>query len=517
MAMADSTARDYDSVFEEQVAEALQARGYQVHRQVGLAGFFIDLAIADPDHADRYLLGIECDGAAYHEARSARDRDRLRQAVLEDHGWIIHRIWSTDWFRRPQEQLDRVAAAVEAAKVELGARRERGASTPRATLEIVTVDRGDVTEIGLTATTAATAVSVPYIEAAPRRPGHIVCDLHETPTGLLTAMAEEVVGVEGPVHIDEIINRIRDAWGLKRAGGRIQDAVERAVKVGVRQMRLVEGEDFYWLPGTEPVVRDRSCAKSASLRRPEMLPPTEIRMALVDLVAQNFGATEDQAVQAASRAFGMKSTSSQLRQIILNGVNAALKDGVLARQDSLIGLGPHAPVRMQHCPEPSPVETLIARGEGECIEFKQTLRWDTRQGTLNTRLEDVVIKTLVALANRLGGTLLIGVADDGTIKGIADDLGTFAGSVDRLELHLTNLLANHFGQAFKAAKISVSFPKVGEVTVCRVDIQRSRTPVWVKLADRSGVVTERLYVRSGNSSQELSPSQAATYEREHFV
>lgn len=516
MAMAEATARDHDSVFEEQVAEALQARGYQVHRQVGIAGFFIDLAVADPEHADRYLLGIECDGAAYHEARSARDRDRLRQAVLEDHGWIIHRVWSTDWFRRPQEQLERVIAAIEAAKIEIGARQERSRQAPRMSLEIVTVDRGDVTEIGIGTTAAVPETSVPYVEAEPKRPSHIFCELHETPTGLLTAMAEEIVGVEGPVHIDEIINRIRCAWALKRAGGRIQEVVERAVKVAVRQKRLVEEGDFYWRPGSEPVVRDRSCAKSPSLRKPEMLPPTEIRMALVDLVSQNFGATEEQAVMAASRAFGFKSTSGQLRGIILDELKAALSDGVLARQDSLIGIGPNAPARSRRCPEPSPVETLIVRGEGECIEFKQSLRWDVRQGALNTKLEDIVIKTLAAFANRQGGTLLIGVADDGSIPGIAPDLATFGGSADKFELHLTNLLANQFGQAFKAAKISVSFPLVGEMTICRVDIQRSRTPIWVKLADRSGFVTERLFVRSGNSSQELSPSQAAAYEREHF-
>lgn len=516
MGMAEATARDHDSIFEEQVAEVLQARGYQVHRQVGLAGFFIDLAVADTEHADRYLIGIECDGAAYHEARSARDRDRLRQAILEDHGWIIHRIWSTDWFRRPQEQLQRVISAIEAAKVELGARRERGAVAPRVSLEIVTVDRDGVTEIGLGTTDPTATNSVPYVEATPQRPSHVVCDLHETPTGLLTAMAEEVVGVEGPVHIDEIINRIRDAWGLKRAGGRIQTAVEQAVKVAVRQNRLVEEDDFYWRPSTEPVVRDRSCAASPTLRKPEMLPPSEIRMALVDLVAQNFGATEEQAVQASSRAFGFKSTSSQLRELILDELKLALQDGILAKQDSLIGLGPNAPVREKRSPQPSPVETLIAHGEGELIEFKQSLRWDIRQGALNTKLEDIVIKTLAAFANRQGGTLLIGVADDGSIPGISLDLDTFGGSADKFELHLTNLLANHFGQAFKAARIGVSFPRVGEMTVCRVDIQRSRTPVWVKLADRSGTVTERLFVRSGNSSQELSPSQAAAYEREHF-
>ncbi len=96
MTLAESTGRDHDSVFEEQVAKALQARGLQVHRQVGLAGFYIDLAVADPDRPGRYLLGIECDGASYHSAKSARDRDRLRQSVLESHGWSIHRVWSTD-------------------------------------------------------------------------------------------------------------------------------------------------------------------------------------------------------------------------------------------------------------------------------------------------------------------------------------------------------------------------------------------------------------------------------------
>lgn len=107
LSVAQPGLREMDSVFEEQVADALQSAGYQVHPQVGIAGFYIDLGIADPDMPGRYLIGIECDGKSYHSSRSARERDRLRQAVLEDHGWIIHRIWSTDWFQRPDEQLQK--------------------------------------------------------------------------------------------------------------------------------------------------------------------------------------------------------------------------------------------------------------------------------------------------------------------------------------------------------------------------------------------------------------------------
>ena len=101
-----ATGQEADSAFEEAVAEALRARGHDVHHQVGSAGFFIDLTVVDPRRPGRYLLGIECDGAAYHSARSARDRDRLRQQVLKGLGWTIHRIWSTDWFKYPTRELE---------------------------------------------------------------------------------------------------------------------------------------------------------------------------------------------------------------------------------------------------------------------------------------------------------------------------------------------------------------------------------------------------------------------------
>src|SRR5882672_7500258 len=87
-----------------------------VHRQVGCGGFRIDLALVDPRHPGRYALGVECDGATYHSSATARDRDRLRQEVLESLGWTICRIWSTDWVRDPSVQVDRVLRAYEAAR-----------------------------------------------------------------------------------------------------------------------------------------------------------------------------------------------------------------------------------------------------------------------------------------------------------------------------------------------------------------------------------------------------------------
>lgn len=102
----EHTGKAVDSDFEIAVMNALAQRGYQCEPQVGVTGYFLDIAVKDPDMPGRFLMGIECDGASYHSAKSTRDRDRLRQEILENLGWNIQRIWSTDWFKNPQAQLE---------------------------------------------------------------------------------------------------------------------------------------------------------------------------------------------------------------------------------------------------------------------------------------------------------------------------------------------------------------------------------------------------------------------------
>ncbi|MGO7423191.1 DUF3320 domain-containing protein, partial [Rhizobium ruizarguesonis] len=206
LSMTQRTDRSMDSVFEEQVMAALQERGYQVHPQVGIAGFFIDLAVADEQVPGKYILGIECDGAAYHESRSARDRDRLRQAVLEDHGWNIYRIWSADWFQRPKAELERLVSAIERAKAD--AQTEGDSSRPKRTVpvEVVTIERSDVTEIGLQQVSYES--STPMYEEASLSPQRKT-ELHEAPISILSELVKQTVEVEGPVHVDEVITRVR--------------------------------------------------------------------------------------------------------------------------------------------------------------------------------------------------------------------------------------------------------------------------------------------------------------------
>ncbi len=380
-------------------------------------------------------------------------------------------------------------------------------------IEIVSIEREDVTEIGLSNVDEAQRPYVgPYKEAVLTRPYGSPNEIHLTSIGALSHLAELVAEQEGPVHIDEVISRIKDAWGVGRAGGRIRDAVERAVIYAVSQGFLINEESFLWRPGTSAEVRDRSQVQSAGLRKPEMLPPTELCKAILQVVQVNFGATRDQVAMTVSRDLGFKATSAQLRGIIDAAIGRGLASQELVEEGALLVSGPGA-----GRPPPRPVATqallaLIAGGESERLEFKQTLRFDIETQSLNKKLEEVVIKTVAGFTNQAGGTLLIGVSDDGVVTGIEPDYATLTGgNRDKFELHLTHLLNIHFGPAFRASRVQISLPVVDGKVLCRVDVQRSPNGVVVKMPDRNGNYAERFYVRMGNSTQDLSLSQMTAF------
>lgn len=328
--MAETTGRDHDSVFEEQVANALRARGYTVQAQIGLAGFFIDLAVLDEERPGRYLLGIECDGAAYHSARSARDRDRLRQAVLEEHGWNIHRIWSTDWFQRPTEQLDVLVRRIEAIKAEFDEQKDEVDLTEQLNESAPYVEREESNA------QSDAMVFAPYEEVTLARPRHVTVELHEAPQGILTQLVVEAVRVEGPVHREHVITRIREAWGLKRAGSRIEDAVAQSIDIAVRAERITRSGDFLSFPGQDLLPRDRSNVVAIALRKAELLPPAEIEIAIGQLIQRSFGATRDQVVQAVSRGFGIRNTSSLIRSVMEQAIDRMIDRRELKEIEGLL-------------------------------------------------------------------------------------------------------------------------------------------------------------------------------------
>ncbi|MET4717142.1 very-short-patch-repair endonuclease/DNA polymerase III delta prime subunit [Bradyrhizobium japonicum] len=107
------TGEEPGSDFERWFLSRLKSASYEAHPQVGVAGYRIDIGVVHPDKPGSYIMGVECDGATYHSSKSARDRDRLRQDVLEGLNWRIYRVWSTDWYRDPEREFDRLVQQIE--------------------------------------------------------------------------------------------------------------------------------------------------------------------------------------------------------------------------------------------------------------------------------------------------------------------------------------------------------------------------------------------------------------------
>lgn len=327
-----STNRDYDSEFERQVARALSAHGFETHAQVGVAGFFIDLAVLDPSCPGRYLLGIECDGLNYHRSRSARDRDRLREAVLRDRGWVIHRIWSTDWFHRPDEQIRKTLAAIESTKAESASRTngdQQDLGIPRVDEVVLTC----VNQKKEDREPANRMTAQPYIIASFRVSTDR--DIHELPASELARVVARVVEIEGPIHGEEIARRVTRLWGLQRTGKRISDAVECALAVAISDCGICRDGPFYMSRGlTDVPLRNRGEVDCGTLRRPEMIPPQEIRNAILAIVRAHLGVESEDAIAEASRLLGFRQTSGQLFTALANVIDEIANQQLVERRGS---------------------------------------------------------------------------------------------------------------------------------------------------------------------------------------
>ncbi|MGD1084108.1 MAG: DUF3320 domain-containing protein [Verrucomicrobiota bacterium] len=323
LSVAAVSGLEEDSPFEESVRRAVESLGYKVDAQVGQAGFFIDLAVRDLQVEGRYLLGIECDGAAYHSSRSARDRDRLRQAVLEDHGWIIHRVWSTDWFQRQADQLRKIAAALERAKC-IANRKAYTASAP----EPGSTDEIEREPLQALHDGSLANLTVPYKEAHFEVPSFL--EPHAISTSRLAEIVLEIVRIEGPIHKDEVVSRVRDLWGYARAGSRIQESVATAI-----QSILVAGQcncerGFLCLTGAGTPVRNRENVSSPDLRKPEMIAAAELRAAILAVIDTAHGAVRQEIPVAVARMLGFRNTSPQMRSAIESQISE------LCRQDTIV-------------------------------------------------------------------------------------------------------------------------------------------------------------------------------------
>jgi hypothetical protein len=307
---------DFDSDFERQVHDALVAAGHTVDTQVGCSGYRIDLAVGHPDRPGEYLLGIECDGAPYHSAATARDRDRLREQVLRGLGWRMHRVWSTDWwFDRPRER-ERLEAAIAEALAAPPPPVE--APPPPVTPEPVRVQQ----------------VVVPPSPVEPYRP----CELprvSEDPETIhdprrsaeVRAAVARVVAQEAPLHVDLLARRVGTAFGATKVTERLRKRI-----LAVAAAVTVRGE-VVWPAGVDPAgwTRIRGPAVEGVSRDAGELPVEEIAAAAAWLLSTNLSMPTADLLRETARVFGIQRMGAKVSEAMAAGVDLLVARGRAAK------------------------------------------------------------------------------------------------------------------------------------------------------------------------------------------
>ena len=332
---------DFESPFETAVARALRDKGWVLHPQIGVSAFRIDIGIVHPDEPGVYLAGVECDGAMYHSSSYARERDKIRQAVLESLGWTLFRVWSTDWWINRQDALEKLDARLRAhleedrqkrsEKAAEEARRDMERSEPvepEAIDDAADGEANDFPAINARNTepnvdVAAEAQSALPFLADPTDSNsdcYLKADLSgraflpfpdrfydEDYEGHLNAMIDRVADTEGPVHEDVLIRRIARHHGFQRAGRQIRELVLRLAKKR-RGTTREDGALFFWRKGT---VKDRVAPSRYQDRDDEMRKVEHIANEELYAIAEKLDITDTTEL---ARVMGIARLSSVSRE-----------------------------------------------------------------------------------------------------------------------------------------------------------------------------------------------------------
>lgn len=328
----ESMGGDYESPFEEEVAKAISDLGYQAIPQVGVSGFRIDLGVLDPRAPGRFVLGIECDGATYHSTPTARDRDRLRQQVLEGLGWRIHRIWSWDWVRERHREVARLQNAIKAAIQDgevLGSPDGADGSAeeidegefpvePERTRESIEVNevRSPEEALALPWVTAYKRVSLEGFSS------HY--EFHEPANRpVLGEALIALVTAETPVHDDYAIKRLAEAQGIVRRGPRIVAACRAVMKLAIDRGQIESRGDFLWSPEQE-VLQVRVPNASGARREIREIPPEEIELAISHLAVSSGAYDLDSLLRQVARLFGFERSGATIQSELRGRLNAII-------------------------------------------------------------------------------------------------------------------------------------------------------------------------------------------------
>jgi hypothetical protein len=334
----------FDSALDEDVAAEIKKLGYQVVPEVGCSGCRIDMGIVDPVNDGCFLLGVECDGVTYKSSSSARDRDRLREQVLSQLGWRIHRIWSPAWVARRDSEIRRLKEKLEQAqKTQL----DKDAQKP-----IIDIKENSAPQTDIQKNTFAgiEKIGVPYkvyplkatynpyikvisakttIDSKQRNEFHFP-ENRENQTRLLADLIQN----EGPVHFDYTVERLAAAWGIKQVTPKIAHAVKASLNNLIREQKVVIKGSFLWPTGLkETSIRIPMQGVQEFKRKPEYIAPEEVESAMMKVAQYALGISDDSLIAETAKVFGINHSGETAKSVFSEMLKRLVRERKLIRKD----------------------------------------------------------------------------------------------------------------------------------------------------------------------------------------
>lgn len=306
-----------ESPFEQAVYEELTKKGLRLIPKVGQAGYKVDFGVLDEEFPGRFVIGIECDGTTYHGAATARDRDRLRQQVLEGLGWHLIRIWSTDWFHNRDTQIARVVEFV-------GKVKETLSRVPEPTIDFTPVSTviEDSQPQTMEVETATIDQPVPAVESMDQysiTPVEIMGDAQAFNAATdqnIESVIQRVLDHEAPIHVDELKKRVAAHWQISRIGNRISARLD-AIIIALLKAKLAfcRGE-FIWREEPNSIApRCRRSVEGYSFST-ETIPPEELDQCISMVLRDRKGRTKEEIITDVTRSMGFRRAGQKLTDSI---------------------------------------------------------------------------------------------------------------------------------------------------------------------------------------------------------
>lgn len=292
------------------VAKFLENNGYKVQKQVGCSDYKIDIAIENPNVDGEFIAGIECDGISYVHAKTARDRDHLRRAVLENMGWKLYRVWSTEWNRNPKAEGEALISFIQSIIDKNGTYTH-------------TFKQSNEKDIDIPIDTIATETVKPIEKISTRNPYGFAyykeADWRDTDQSgshdNLTRISKNIlyiVSVEQPIHMELLYKRLGPSFTTGKATEGVRQTIDEAISKKLSGRVVIDKNNFVRTLPLSPITV-RIPGEYDAPRPMEFISTEEVASAMIKIISSSFGITKEDLASECAHAFGFERKGPKIR------------------------------------------------------------------------------------------------------------------------------------------------------------------------------------------------------------